>query len=334
MAGSRKIEPWMLLGIPAGTYAASYLYLAAYHGRINLLSTVIHENGELTFLETVFYASHFLGHLTVHTTLAFFFAGSLLCLSPSDSKPAHKGGSYFLLACVVVYLALCLGLSLAWFGVEDTWSFFTLQKQRPDLYVAGGSWNLHLASTTLMLLFIPGYLVSAIAVWKRPLSINRSGRWLWLTGLGLFVLVTILANENPFQTLAFVWRDPRHLAHSIREIVTFATIYFPIPLYFFLRHTPSERPNVLTVRQKAGLIGVGLVLVAGLFYQALIPLQSGIGGLAQNPGFANGKALSIPYLFSFHFFEHFLDTVYFTLVCLLFWRVGNFRDGKGVIASG
>ncbi len=40
-------------------------------------------------------------------------------------------------------------------------------------------------------------------------------------------------------------------------------------------------------------------------YQSIIPLMIEIGNLAQNPDFAKGGELSILYLLSSHYFEHF-----------------------------
>ena len=62
-----------------------------------------------------------------------------------------------------------------------------------------------------------------------------------------------------------------------------------------------------------------VLFLLGLFYQSYISLAAGIGELAQKPYFAKNGKLGIPYLLASHYFEHFLDTVYFTLLCLVLY---------------
>jgi hypothetical protein len=52
-----------------------------------------------------------------------------------------------------------------------------------------------------------------------------------------------------------------------------------------------------------------------------LPLSVGIGSLAQKPFFAKKCELGIPYLLASHYFEHFPDTIYFTLLSLFLYGV-------------
>jgi hypothetical protein len=52
----------------------------------------------------------------------------------------------------------------------------------------------------------------------------------------------------------------------------------------------------------------------------------GIGQLAQTPPFAKAGTLSVPYLLASHYFEHLLDTIYFTLLTLLLWSFASRRN--------
>ena len=78
-------DPRLLLLLPAAVYLVSYADLALYHGRAWLWSTVVHESGRYTLLETTFYASHFLGHVPVLLTVALLVAGSWQSMSPPPS---------------------------------------------------------------------------------------------------------------------------------------------------------------------------------------------------------------------------------------------------------
>jgi hypothetical protein len=129
--------------------------------------------------------------------------------------------------------------------------------------------------------------------------------------------MTWLVNDNFFSAISYVWINPRYLAHSVRELATFPLIYYPIPLYFLLKN--SERSEKKwEFRQVSKWMMVLAVIFLVLFaYQVIIPLQVGIGELAQKPSFADGGELSIAYLLSSHYFEHFLDSIYFSLFSLI-----------------
>lgn len=133
--------------------------------------------------------------------------------------------------------------------------------------------------------------------------------------------MTVLVNGS-FSPIGEIWLSPRYLAHSVRELATFPLTYFPIPLYFILAekykasHTvrhPKRSPVLL-------LIILAAVFFAGITYQAVVPLNAGISGLAQKPAFAKEGMLGIPYLLSAHYFEHFLDTVFFSLLVLILYN--------------
>jgi hypothetical protein len=65
-------------------------------------------------------------------------------------------------------------------------------------------------------------------------------------------------------------------------------------------------------------MGALAVLFAVAFaYQVVVSLGHDIGALAQQPSFAEGGRLGVPYLLASHFFEHVLDSLFFTLVTLL-----------------
>src|ERR1700690_240417 len=93
-----------LITLPILTYATSYLYLALYHGRALLFNTVVHEGGTYSLLQTMFYASHFLGHIPVHVVLAFFFTGCYMCLSGDVPFRWPKRKLQMLSAVLIIFL--------------------------------------------------------------------------------------------------------------------------------------------------------------------------------------------------------------------------------------
>ena len=312
-----------LVLLPVLVYVASYIHLAVYHGKFSILNTVIHEGGLYTFIETTLYASHFIGHIPVHTVLAFYFVGVFLYLSKVDQVQKSNQKGLILLLILVIFLFISFLISIRWFGMDDTLSYIMQQKQSVVRMGEGGSWNLHLPSTMMQFLLIPVYIYVILLFFESPISVNKKGFRFISISLLLCVLVTYLVNNDLFRAIAHVWTEPRYLAHSVRELATFPLTYYPIPLYIMLKYGED-----LNITLRFDRVAKTMALIAILFlilfaYQSVIPLQKGIGELAQKPSFAKGGELSVAYLLSSHYFEHFLDSVYFSLFCLILFYFYN-----------
>jgi hypothetical protein len=281
------------------------------------------------------FASHFLGHIPVHTVLAFVFIGAYHCLSGAKLIGRVTDRVDGLSVALLFFVALSLFLSLVAFGTEDTLDSIAQRKQGVGMFAEGGYWNLHLPSTLLLLPFIPLYIGVAKRAFKKTVVPNTAGLGLIAMGFVFILLVTYLVNANMASALRVAWTDPRYLAHSVRELATFPLTYFPIPLYFLLtreRNPPGHgigRGNLDSVVPT----GLALIFLAGLAYQTLVSLAHGIGNLAQKPIFARDGTLSIPYLLASHYFEHFLDTIFFTLACLLLHEVVLRKNPRFGIAT-
>ena len=314
----------LLIVLPLLTYIASYSYLAYYHGKFFIFNTIIHEGGTYSLLQTIFYASHFLGHIPVLTVLAFLFVGSYLCLTDVTVHSSPKLSPYLLSALIMLLLFASFFLSLYAFGFEDTFAFIAQQKQGVKIYEQGGSWDLHLPSTTLLLCFIPVYIFILKRVLGKHIVPNTSGLLYVSSGIIVFILFTLLVNRNDFDMLFSIYTNARYLAHSVRELVTFPLIYFPIPLFFFMRKEGSNMVSKQSRQRKKlnwFIASLAVAFLTGFLYQVYMSLSEGIGNLAQKPSFAKTGELGIPYLLASHYFEHFLDTIYFTLFCLFLYTL-------------
>jgi len=303
------------------------LYLAYYHEKAWLFDTVTHESGRYTLLEEIFYASHFLGHIPVHTMAALVFTGTYLCMNSAESKGFERKTMWVLLILLLGLLVFSLFVGAEVFGYEDVSAFVMQGKQSESVYGQGGSWMLHLPSSMVLFLLVPVYIYIFKRTFGGELAANRDG--LLYIGVGLLLLVglTVIINKDAPAAVMTVWADGRYLGHSVRELVTFSLTYFPIPLYFLLGRQESKSEGV---RANKGLrtlmVVLAVLLVAAIFYQSYIPLREGIGQLAQKPAFAKGGQLGVGYLLASHFFEHFLDTIYFALVCLLIWGFAKRKE--------
>ena len=321
-SGARS--PRLFLLAPLLVYGLSYAYLAYYHGKLWLLTTIIHEGGKLDLVGTLFYAPHFIGHLPVITVVALFFAGYWLLLVGDSLQVRLKSIVWALL----VLLIASFMLGWVFFGGREMQDFLLQRRQSESVYGEGGSWNLHLPSTLLLPLLIPTFVLGSSRLLQRRRRSERRGVRHLLLGAGLTVLMTVLVNEDSLQTVRFIWDSPRYLAHSVRELATFPVTYFPLAVFFLMSRTrtagakeePTESGQSPFFRAAlGGLIVFGL----GVLYQSWKALGAGIPELAQKPAFARPDGLGIPYLLASHYFEHFLDSWFFALLCLLLCRLAT-----------
>lgn len=326
-----RLRPKLLLFIPLLAYILSYAYLAHYHRELLILNTVVHEGGTYSLIEDMFYASHFLGHVPVHTLLAFLFIGSYLCLTPPSMESSIPQKMRFIILSLVLFLIVTFLFSLAYFGPEDTFAYVGQQKQSVVRYEQGGSWNLHIPSTMLQFFLIPVYVYCVKSFMGSRVCANASGLTYVFFAALIFTIYTVFLNGNLLHAVHLVWTDPRYLAHSVRELLTFPIIYYPIPLYFIIigEKGPNDWKEIAENTSVEYVIAsFFLIFIAGLAYQCWIPLTHGIAELAQKPSFAKQGKLGIPYLLAAHYFEHFLDTIYFTLFGLMIYAAAMIKPGN------
>jgi len=320
MTMAPRLSTKWLLALPMAVYLVAYGYLAIYHGQWNLTGKVIHEGGTYTFWETTFYASHFLGHIPVHVVIALIFIGSYRCFSGFSRLPIKSFNKVTISTGLILLIGGSFLLSLLHFGCEDTFAYILQRKQGVNNLVRGGSWNLHLGSTTMMFIFLPVYVYAARIAMGKPVLL-KTDAWKWLAVAALiFLAFTLLVNGSMLHPFKVAWTDPRYLAHSVRELATFPLTYFPIPLYFLMKSEPSSISEKSDGKHRGATMmvaGLALLFILGFAYQVILPLRVGISDLAQNPSFSGDNGLSVPYLLASHYFEHFLDTIFFALLTLL-----------------
>lgn len=303
-----------MLAIPLATYFFSYLYLAVFHQKVWLWSTVIHESGTLTLLETTLYASHFLGHIPSLTIIAALFAVWFRIFSPTDEKIRF---SWFWGGFAIVFILLCLVGSIAHFGVSETLAYLLLKQQSVTRSEPGGSFLLHLPSTLSLIVLLPWFFLGTF--WLTGRSLNWNSRYAnHIVAAPVVILALAFAVTGSLSDIAKSLSDPRYLAHSVRELATFPLTFFPIPLALWLSGT-SDRRQTIHPAARGMLILTLLLALPFLTYPVWIPLTVGVSDLAQQPEFST-EPLPISYLLASHYFEHILDTVYFTLLCFTLIR--------------
>jgi len=205
-----------------------------------------------------------------------------------------------------VFLDFVIPSKPSFFGYEDTFAFIAQKKQSVKIYTEGGSWNLHLPSTMLLFLLIPVYTYIVKRTFGRSIEPNVSGLLYVSVGFISFFLFTFFFNRN-IDVIFLIWEDPRYLAHSVRELLTFPVTYFPIPLYLILRGEKTvggSRKKKQNRHLRYFITCLAIFFLIGLSYQSYISLTEGIGNVAQQPDFAKGGKLGVLYLLASHYFEH------------------------------
>lgn len=300
-------------------YLLSYIYLALYHSDWWLFDTIVHEGGEYDLLETTFYASHFIGHIPTYIILSLYFVGIYLLVSEIKTIRVTWNRLLMLASGMILLLAFSTYIALNWFGYEETVNYVLQKKQSVERYEEGGSWNLHLPSTLMQFLLIPAFIIVGKCLFRSKLVSGKKGLWMAVSAVVFTHLITVIVNSSALSAYQTIWTDPRYLAHSVRELATFPLTYYTIPLYIFLmrsRNSQSSRLHAPGSVKIAGWI-TGVLFLLLFAYQCIVPLQVGIGDLAQKPDFAKDGELSVLYLLASHYFEHFLDSLFFILFSLI-----------------
>lgn len=327
---SMKINKNLLGGMLSfSVYLLSYIYLAIYHQRINLFNTIIHESGALTFAQTLFYSSHFLAHIPVHIVVVLIFVGTIRLFS--NPVPGSSGIIRKLLALLIIFTGLAFIHSLLAFGFTDTYEYIFQKKQGLNIYGEGGSWRLHLVSTISVLFLIPAYIFLFLKFLKINVRWNPRSMFFIAAGIIIIPVFCFLFDGSFFNDLKYAFTNNRYLAHSVRELATFPVTYFPLLMLFaYDFRNFSFSIDLKAPRQTRMFVMITTVIFAILFlYQAILPLREGIENLAQKPSFAKGEGLPVFYLLASHYFEHFADTIFFTILGLIFYYKQNKKGMVG-----
>ncbi len=307
----------ILLGLPMLYLAVSYGYLVRWHRKAWLLRTIIHENGRLTLLGSVFYFDHFVACVPMVTVFALCTAGGV---AVTAQVPAHVDVAGARLAALLLLGAATMLIVAAFIAAVLTVGWqrtidYTLQRiERDGVLSKGGNWNqLQLSNVPIAV----GTIGAASTLRWLGAEVGASGD-ASLFGSGIACIAAGIALLVGLGVLCWcsweAFRNPRWLAHSMREVATFPLTGIPIALAsivltvhaLFGVGTWSVQPSWLALL----LVGVAGGIVA-LEFAAVRDVD--VLAIAQKPSFAN-EGMSIPYLLAAHVFEHLLDFVLLALM--------------------
>lgn len=307
----------ILISLPLVYLLISYGYLASWHGRANLLNTIVHENGRLTLLGSLFYFDHFVAHMPMIAAFGWCAVGgvALTARVPRGVHIAFRAGlaAVLLLGAATVLVVLSFLASLFTVGWQRTIDYLLQRIERDGVMSKGGLWNqLQLSNVPIAL--------GTIGIGSALRTVNSEGSVLGelrlFTGgmacIGSAAAVLVAMSMATWRT----WRDflnPRWLAHSMREIATYPLTGIPTALgSVVLVQYLLFGPSIWTLRPGwPSLVLIALsVLIVGIEFELIRSVD--ILAIAQKPSFA-AERMSITYLLASHVFEHALDFVFIAL---------------------
>jgi hypothetical protein len=306
-----------LLCLPTGYFLVAYLYLAWWHGKVWLFDTLVHENGRLTLLGSLFFFDHFLACLPMILLFALCVAGGFALgaqIRPSASTRSHANFiARNTLLPLPVFIVITFLASVRVAGWEQTRDYAFQYIERDGILSPGGNWNQLQISNIPIALGSIALAFACASSWT--LHGRRASMPVFRRGLVILTAAVVFS-----VTLSVFWwpgcsafLNPRWLAHSVREIATYPLTGIPIALasvaathVYVTRTGRLSTPLRLTFpRFSVFLIALAILLLTG---QLILLRDSNIHSLAQRPAFAP-DGLSIPHLLAAHVFEHFLDFV-------------------------
>jgi hypothetical protein len=274
----------LLTGVPVLTLTAGFIAICVHFGTAWPWSAAVHESGNRTLLQTIFYFEHALGELPLEWLLAAAVAGAVLRFR----KPRAQAFLPLLLAAATVDALIVIG---SWWnvGFEKSLEFLLQYHTRDQSPLDSGShWRYHLLSQAALM------LAPAAITGPRNPRILRSA---WI----VFALASLL-----FGLSMASFADPQYLGRQARETFTHALVTVPLAVAacLFLSSPAAE------AGARISWLAAGACLLLGL-YQAIGVVLTGSRQHAQTQEFVR--------VVWGHFFEHFLSYVVVPVHAALFY---------------
>jgi hypothetical protein len=300
-----RLAAWLGLLSSLAILIASYIAIAIYSSTPWLWSVIVHESGDRTLQQTIFYYEHAAREIPLDIILGIAIAGSaLFVLPPAVPRPAHSRVTWFAVG-LAAATALILGGTL-WTGGAPMLTENILQyPTRPgEPLVWGGHWRYHLLSHVTLMLASFGLAAPILILTGRSKGFEDGLRTL-AVAVGLFLTLAVL-----FVPGSDSFRNAVYIGHQAREVATHAIVTVPLALstcLFLGRHAWGER-TAGTSPLAFALIAGGIGVLVGLFLV--------IGSLVTSAA-SQGQSESLAVLIFPHFFEHTFSYVMTTLSAAL-----------------
>ena len=331
------LERALFFYLPALVLLVAFVGVCVQAGTPWPWNSVVHEDGQHTLLETIFYFEHATRELVLDAVLALAVAGAVRYFYPPSramSDPELARTRIGLAVCTLAVLALILGGTAyvnafgRYYSAEargqailDNLAQYPTRPGAP--FVWGAHWRYHLLERFAEIAL--AFCVAGL-FWLRDgrpeVGGARSGASLYAAALVVFALATLI-----FGVSAQPFRDPTYLGHQLRELVTHTLVTLPLAMgtCFMLARRfalpPASTRSTLHAWPiyAAGAVGVAcgaFVLIASVLLKAQM----------------YGQKRTLAELLFPHFFEHSLGYVFVSALAgfLYLWPA---RDSRGRITD-
>lgn len=324
------LERRLFLYVPALVLAVAFVAVCVQAGTAWPWASIVHEDGQHSFLATIFYFEHATRELLLDAVLALAIAGAVRCFYPPAAEADLRWLRLIFGLATLASLALILGgtahmnaFGPAYHGEARGQTILHNLAQYPTRpgapFVWGAHWRYHLIerfAEVLLAFFAAGF------VWLldgRPAAPERAGS-LYVAALAIFAGATIV-----FGVSALPFRDPIYLGHQLREILTHTLVSLPLGLgvAFTLARRMSRPDPALRSRLPVWPVYASgaIATLCGAYV-----LVGAVVTKAQSYGQKKGLAeLLFP-----HFFEHSLGYLFVCALAgwLYLWPLGQRRSSQ------
>ena len=306
-AGRVRLVAWLGLILSIAILIASYVAIATYTSTPWLWDVIVHESGDRTLQQTIFYYEHTARELPLDILLGVAVAGGALFTLPGTAVNRHRPSSKIAwlavgLACAIVVILV----GTLWTGgLPMLYENLLQYPTRPGAPLNwGGHWRYHLLSHVTLMMCSFGLAVLVLLVTGRRTG-NAAGlrTFVWAAGAFLVLAILFVPGSDSF-------RDAVFLGHQAREVATHAIVTVPLAWSVCLllgRDTWNDR-SAGTAGLMWPLLAGGLGVVVGVYLL--------VAALATSAA-SQGQSESLAVLIFPHFFEHMFSYIVTTLSAAL-----------------
>jgi hypothetical protein len=283
----------MFFLVPFGTLAGSFAWMGLATGDAWPWQRVVHEDGQRTLLQTMFYVEHALRELPLDLLLAWAVGAAAAHFFPQSRLGPNERSPLLRLSTAVLVLLLVGIVAGTWAtaGVEAVAQNLAQMHTRPGVPLAWGAhWRYHVLERLALL--AASFALFGLLAKEGQQGTPKVPR-LYLGSLAGFVLLTFLFGLTPEP-----FTDARYLGHQARELFTHGLVTFPLAVGACLK-LAGDIPVPSASKKTAKLRSVWLaVAVAGSLAAFVIfgALRTGASQQAQTH--------ELHRLVAVHVFEH------------------------------
>lgn len=312
---SRTMNCWPRLRslfflVPLGTLAGAYAWIGWATGDAWSWQRVVHEDGQRTLLNTVFYFEHALRELPLDALLAWAVAAAAAHFYPQTRLDTNERSTGLRLSAVVSALLLVGIVAGTWVtaGADAVAQNLAQMHTRPGASLAWGAhWRYHVLERLALLL--ASFALFGLLANERQRSTTKATP-LYLGSLAGFLLLTFFfgLTTEPFA-------DTRYLGHQARELFTHGLITLPLAVGACLILTENI-PASSAGRRTGRMRSVWLACAASGLLGAYVSFGALLTGASQQ-----AQTHELHRLVAAHVFEHALSYVLVVTgsVCFYLW---------------